>query len=87
MKTGTDTVSLDLNPNLTDITAKIIMTPTEGIPGHTIGITDNITEVVHDAHTYLFTHISLTMTFHIADYLGIEPLQLTPEVTADHALN
>ena len=87
MKTGTDAASLDLNPNLADITAKVIMTPTETIPGHTTEITDNITEVVHDAHTQPLTHIILALTFHIADHLDIEALQLTPEITADHALD
>ena len=40
MKTGTDAAGLDLNPILTDITAKVIMIPTEAIPGHTTGIID-----------------------------------------------
>ena len=87
MTTGIDAVSLDLNPNLTDITAKVIMTSTEAVPGHTTDITDDITEVVHDAHTHPLTHIILTMTLHIADYLDIEALQLTPEITANHALD
>ena len=87
MKTGTDVVSLDLNPILTDITAKVAITPTEAIPGHTTGIIDDITGVVHDAHTQALTHIVLTMTLHIADHQHIEALQLTPEIAADHTLN
>ena len=87
MKTGTDTVGLDYNPILADITAKVIMTPTVVIPGHTAGITDDITGVVHDTHTQPLTHIILTVTLHIADLLHIEALQLTPEITADHTLN
>ena len=87
MKTGTDAVSLDLNLILTDITAKVIMIPTKAIPGHTTGITDGLTEVVHDAHTQLLTHIVLAMMLHITDYLHIEALQLTPEITADHTIN
>ena len=87
MKTDTDAISLDLNPILTDITAKVIMTPTEAIPGHTTGITDDITGVVHNAHIQPLTHIILTMTIHITDHLHIEALQLTPEITTDHALD
>ena len=87
MKTDTDTVSLDLNPTLTNITAKVIITPTEAIPGHTTGITDDITGVVHNVHTQPLTHIVLTMTLHIADHLHIEALQLPPEIAADHSLN
>ena len=84
MKTGTDTVSQDHNPIFTDIAANVIMLPTEAIPGHTTGITDDITGVVHDTHTQILTHIILTMTLHIADHLHIKVLQLTPEFTADH---
>ena len=87
MKTGTDAVSLDLNPMLANITAKVAITPTEAIPGHTTGIIDNITGVVHNAHTQPLTHIILAMTLHITDHLHIEALQLTPEITADHALD
>ena len=86
-KTGTDAVSLDLNPILTNITAEVIMTPTEAVPGHNTGITNDITGVVHDAHTQPLTHIILTMALHIADYLHIETLQLTPKITADHTLD
>ena len=62
------------------------MTPTEAIPGHTTGITDAITEAVHDAHTPPLTHIILTTTLHITDHLDIDALQLTPGITADHDL-
>ena len=51
MKTGTDTVGLDHNPIIADTTEKVTMTPAEAIPGHTTGTTDNITGVVHAAHT------------------------------------
>ena len=87
VKTGTDVVGLDHNPILTDTTAKVIMTPTEAIPGHTAGITDDITGVVHDPHTQPLTHIILTTTLHIADLLHIEAFQLTLEIAADHALD
>ena len=87
MKTGTGAVSLDHNLILRDITAKVTMTPTDAIPGHTTGITDAITEVVHDIHTQTLTCIVFTMTLCITDHLDIEALQLTPEITVDHALD
>ena len=87
MKSGTDVVSLDNNPILTDITAKVVMAPTEAIPGHTTRITDDITGVAHNAHTQPLTHIILAVTLHIADLLCIEALWLTPEITANHALD
>ena len=87
MKKGTDAASLGFNPILTDITAKVIMTPTEVVLGHTTGITDDITGVVHDTHTQTLTHIILTMTLHITDHPYIEALQLTPEIAAGHTLD
>ena len=87
MKTGTGTGGLDHNPILTDITAKVAMTPTEAVPGHTTGTTDDITGVVHMTHTQALIHIILTMTHHITDHLPIEALQLTPEITVDLALD
>ena len=74
MKIGTDTVGLDHNAILTDITAKVIRTPTEAIPGHTTGITDDITGVVHDAHSQVLIHIILTTTLHITGHLPTEAL-------------
>ena len=87
MKTGTDTAGLDLNPILTNITAKVIMTPTEAIPGHTTWITGDTTGVFHDAHTQTLLYIALAMTLHITHHLHIEALQLNQEIAADHALN
>ena len=45
------------------------MTPTEAIPGHITGTTDNVTGVVHDAHTGVLTHIILATTPHTTDHL------------------
>ena len=86
-KTGKDAVGLDHNPILTDITAKVTMTPTGAVPGHTTGITDVFTGVVHDAHTQTLIHIILSMTLHITDHLPTEALQLTTGITAYHVLN
>ena len=63
------------------------MTPTEAIPGHTPGITADITGVVQDAQTQTLIHIILAAILHIADHLHIEALQFTPEIAADHAPN
>ena len=84
MKTGTDTVGLDHNPILTDITAKVTTTPSEAIPGHTTGITDDITGVVHNTHTQVLIHIIPAATLHITDHLPTEALQLTPKISVDH---
>ena len=62
-KTGTDAVGLDHNPIITDTTAKVTLTPTDVIPGHTTGTTDDITGVVHDVHTPVLIHI-LIATLH-----------------------
>ena len=65
MKTGTDTVGLDHNPIITDTTAKVAMIPTEAIPGHTTGTTDDITGVVHTClHSSTYTHHSHCDTPH-----------------------
>ena len=72
---------------LANITAKVTITPTEAIPGHTLGIIDDITGVVHDAHIQPLTHIVFTVTLHITDPLCIEALQLTPEITANLTLD
>ena len=87
MKTGTDAVDLGHNPITADTTAKVTMTPTKAIPGHTIGTIDDITGVVHNAHTQVLIHIILTMTLHTTDHLHIGALQLTPETAADHTLD
>ena len=51
MKTGTDTVDSDHNHIIKESTAKVAITLTEAILGHNIGIIDDITGVIHDAHT------------------------------------
>ena len=63
------------------------MIPTEAIPGHTIGTTDDITGVIHDVHTQVLIHIILTMTLHTTDHLHTGAHHLTHEITADHALD
>ena len=87
MKTGTDTVGLDHTPTITDTTAKVIMIPTEAVPGHTTGTTDDSIGLVHDDQIQVLIHIFLTVTLHTADYLHIGALQLTPETAAEHTLD
>ena len=87
MKTGTDTVGPDHNPIIADTAGKVTMTPTEAIPGHITGTTDDITGVVHDGHTQVLIHIILTTTLHTADHLHIRALWFTPETAADHAVD
>ena len=87
MKIGIDAVGLDHNPISTDTTAEVALTPTEAIPGHITGIAEDITGVLHDAHTQVLIHIILAMTPHITDHLHTEALQLTLEIAADYTHN
>ena len=64
-----------------------MMIPTQAVPGDTTGTTDNITGVVHKAHTQVLMHSILAMTLPATDHLHIGALQLTPENAADHTLN
>ena len=63
------------------------MIPTEAIPGHTTGTTDNIIGVVCNTHIQVLIHIVLTLTLHTIDRLHIGALQLTSETAVDHALD
>ena len=87
MKTGTNAVHPDDNYIIKDTTAKVTIIPTKAILGHTIGITDDITEVIHDAHTQILISTILTMTLHMEGHLHIGVHQLTHGIAADHALN
>ena len=79
--TDTDAVGLDHNPILTDTVATVPMIPTEAALGHTIGIADNITGVLHNAHTQALISTILSVTLHI------EAHQPTHKIAADHAPN
>ena len=85
--TDTDALGLCHNPILTDTTATVAMIPTEDAPGHIIGTADNITGVLHDAHTQMLISTVLAVTLHIEGHLLIEAHWLTHEITADHALD
>ena len=76
--------SRSLTPTLTNIAVELNMNPTGAAPGHTTGITDGITEAVHNDHT-LPTHIIPAAIPHIADHQLIEALPLIQETTAVHA--
>ena len=82
MKTGTNAVDPDHNT-----TAKVTITYTEAILGHTIGTADDITGVIHDTHTQTLIYTVLTMTLHIEGHLHTGALQLTHEIAADHTVD
>ena len=87
MKTGTNTVDPDHNHIIEDTAAKVTITPTKAILGHTIGTGDDITGGIHDAHTQTLIYTILTMTLHIEGHLHTGAHHLTHEITADHALD
>ena len=61
MKTGKDAVDPGPNQIMEDVTGKVTIIPTEGILGHTIGTTDDITGVIHDTHIPTLIQTILTM--------------------------
>ena len=85
--TDTHMVGLDHNPILADTTATVTMIPTEAIPGHITGTTDDITGIFHDIHTQVYIHTVLTMTLHIEGHLHTGAHQLPHEIAADHTLD
>ena len=87
MKTGTDETDLDHNHIIKDTTAKVTITPTEAVLGHTIGTTGDITGVVHANHTQTLIHTILTMTPHIEGHLHTGAHQLIHTIAVDHALH
>ena len=87
MQIDTDTVDSYHNHTITDTAAKVTITPTEHVLGHTIGNTGDITGVVHADHTQTLIHDTLTMTPHIEGHPLREAHQLTHENAADHGPN
>ena len=87
MKTDTNAVDPDHNHIIKDNAAKVTITPTEAILGHTIGTTADITGVVHADHAQTLIHTILTMTPHIKGHLPTGAHQLTHKIAADHALD
>ena len=90
MKTGTGTVVPGHNHIFTDITAPVIMTHIEAIPGHDIGMIATTPRVAHYTqvpHTGVIA-INPTVTHHInpnADHKCTEvPHHTTPEIKVDH---
>ena len=87
MKIGTNAVDQDHNHITEATTAKVAITPTEAVLGHTIGTADDITGVIHNAHTQTLIYNVLTMTLHIEGHLHTGAHQLIHKFTADHALH
>ena len=85
--TGRDAVDPDHDHIIKDTTAKVIITPTEAILGHSVGTTDKITGVIHDAYTQVPIHTILIMTLHIKDHHHTGAHQPTKETAAAHILN
>ena len=54
---------------------------------HTIGTTDDITGVIHNAHTQVLIYTILNATLHIKDHLHTGAHQRTQETAAAHILN
>ena len=86
MMTGTNPVDIDYNHITEDTTAKVTITPTEAILGHTIGTTGDIRGVVCTDHAQTLIHTILAMIPHIKGHLLTGAHQLTHEITADHTL-
>ena len=87
MKTGTDIVGPDHNPIIADNAAKVAITLTEAIPSQITGTTEDITGIIHNAHTQVFIHIILVVTLHTTDHLPTGAHQLTQETAAVHTVN
>ena len=87
MKTGANIVDPDHNHIIEDTTAKVTITHTEAILGHTILTADDITGVIHDSHTQTLIYTILTMTLHIEGHLHTGAHQLIHKIAADHALD
>ena len=84
MKTGTNAVDPDHNHIIKDTTAKVTIIPTEAVLGHIMGTEDDITEVIHDAHTQILISTILAKTPHIEGHLHIGVHQFTHGIAADH---
>ena len=80
--------AIDLNPNDTteDITAKVTISPSEHVIGHTTETMEDMTGVVHVDSTHTLLHTTLTETPHIEDPPLIEAYQPIHEITAIHTL-
>ena len=80
MKTGTDAVDPDQDHIIKDTAEKAML-------GHTIWTADDITGVIHDAHTQRLIFTVLTVTLHIEGHLLTGAHQLSHEIKADHTLS
>ena len=68
-KTGTNAVDPDHNHIIENTAAKITINPTEAILGHSKGTADDITGVIHNAHTQMLISTILTAILHIKSHL------------------
>ena len=84
---GTEEVDLDHNHTTEGTTAKVAITPSEHILGHTTETTGDLTEVVHINSITTLLHMALTTTSHFEDPPLIEAQLSIHEITANHALS
>ena len=87
MKTGANAVDPDHNHITKETTAKVTITSTEAILGHTIGTTGVTTGVVCASHAQTLMPTILATTSHINGHHHTGAHQLTHKITADHTLN
>ena len=85
MKTCTSTLHPDHSHIIKDTAAKVTITPTDAILGHSIGTPDNITGVLHDPQMLIST--ILTTTLHIECHLHTGTHQLPHVIVANHSLS
>ena len=87
METGTIAADPGHNHIIKDTAAKVTITPTEAILGHSTGTADDIRRVLHDTHSQMLISTIPAMILHIEGHLHTEAHQHTHDITAAHTLN
>ena len=83
MTTGTNIVDPDHSHIIADTAAIVAITSTDTVLSHTRGTADDITRVIHDAHTQMPMSTILTVTLCIEGHLHTRAHQHIHEITAD----
>ena len=86
LQIGTEEVDLDHNHTTEGTTAKVTITPSEHVLGHTTGTTRELTEVVHANSILTLIHTALTVTPHIKNPPVIEAHLPIHRIAANHTL-
>ena len=87
LQIGTEEVSLDYNHTIGGTAAKVTISPSEHILGHTTETTGDLTEVVQTDSILTLLHTPLTMTLHIKEPPLIEAHQPIHKIAVDHTLS